>query len=102
MSDTPLFWTQWTLIALKSPSVPGPPLIGIFTPFRVANWYWPSGASIGMCALARSFRASPSALRTFGFEVSSVFGVWTGSFGSNGFFHTDAPGAGDAGLAVAS
>src|SRR3954451_7494140 len=56
---------------------------------------------IGIFAAARSFSASPNALCSWGLSVFSVLGVWTGSFGSNGFFHTDGPGAGDAGFAVA-
>src|SRR3954454_12081216 len=100
-SATPLPETHLTLMALKSPSVPGPPWIGIFTPFRVANWNWPSGASIGIFAAARSFNASPNDLCTCGLSVLSVFGVWTGSAGSNWFLHTDGPGAGEAGFAVA-
>src|SRR3954464_6816467 len=88
-SATPLPETHLTLMALKSPSVPGPPWIGIFTPFRSANWNLPSGASNGIWADWRSDTASWSALRTCGFDVSSVFGVVTGWSGSNGFFHGD-------------
>src|SRR5436305_10235122 len=57
---------------------------------------------MGILAAARSFSASPKAVFTWGLSVFSVFGVCTGSFGSNGTFHTDAgAGAGDAGFAVA-
>src|SRR3954453_17778416 len=56
---------------------------------------------MGVFAAGGSFSAPPNALCPWGLSVFSVLGVWTGSFGSNGFFHTDGPGAGEAGFAVA-
>jgi hypothetical protein len=47
----------------------------------------PGVASSGMLAPRRSLIASPSASRTCGLFVSSVFGVFTGSFASKACAH---------------
>ena len=73
-----------TLIALKTPTLPGPPWIGILSSPRSSYWWSRSGASRGMPAERRSLTASASAARTCGSSVFSPRGVFTGSFGLKG------------------
>ena len=75
-------------MALNTPSVPGPPWIGIFSAPRCSYWWPRSGASSGIPFERRSVTASGSAWRTCGLLVLSPLGVWTGSLGSKAFANT--------------
>ena len=84
-SVSPLPSCHVVQIALRSPwGSPIPPWIGMRLPLHTMYCCEPTVVSKGRLALRKSWIASPSAVCTWGFVVSSPYGVVTGWFTSKG------------------